>query len=92
MGTRSAPITPTLAGAARHQVTYLEIYCLCGRAIMVPILLACWRHGPDLWLEKMPRHYRCAKCGQRAWHVERHWRRPRDYRWWKGLPKRGPCE
>lgn len=100
MGTRSAPITPTLAGAARHHVTYLEIGCMCGRAIAVPILLACWRHGQDLWLEQMPRFYRCGDpddprrpgCGRRAWSVERHWRRPNDYRWWKGRRKLGPCE
>ena len=100
MGTRRPPMTPTIAGAARHGVTYLEVECPCGRAKMVPILLAHWRHGGDCWLEKMARIYRCGDpddprkpgCGGRATAVTRHWRRPRDFRWWKGRPKLGPCE
>lgn len=100
MGTHRPPVTPTIADAARHNVTYFKISCFCGRAVALPILLAHWRHGPDFWIEKMPALYRCGDpadprnpgCGRRAWNVTRHWRRPRDFRWWKGRPRLGPCE
>lgn len=62
MGTRRDPPIIRIECATRHNVWALRISCICGNAVIIPILVAHWRFGPGMWLSKLQHAFRCTKC------------------------------